>query len=899
MSRERTMEERLYDLMDWAAIEAVVYGEEPRPDSVLGAHVTPEGILIQAFFPGEKEMNVKAGGRVLPMVLEDEAGYFALLLEGKEIPAYTYVNDRASGGTITGLTAGEFPDPYNFKGVFSDKELVRFRSGIWTEAWQKLGAHVMERDGVQGVQFAVWAPNAVRVSVVGDFNFWNGLTCQMVQNDAGIFELFLPGLTDGTIYKYEIKTKSGAVYLKADPYGTRNEAKQEGASIAGGSEPFPWSDDAWMEARAEIQKADAPTVVYEVHLNSWRRKEDGSLFSYAEIAPLLAGYVKDMGYTHVEFFPLMEYPDGSTLGYGTQNFYAPTARLGTPEELKQLIDTLHREGIGVILDWIPGFFARGKEGLSSFDGTCLYEHLNPKQGVHPLWNTLIFNYGRGEVKSFMKSNAFYWLKEFHADGLRVNDVASMVYLDYGRKEGEWVANLYGGNENLETIAFLKELNSAVRKQFPGVWMIAEESTGYPEVTGDPAKSGLGFHYKWNNGCLDDYIRYIELDPLFRGAHQDDLTFSMIYMYSEKFFLSLSHDRMYQSRRTLLRQMPGGKGSTKLANLRLSYAYLLTYPGKKLLFMGQDFAQRQDWDPNGSLAWDELDIIWHKQAQDFTRDLIRVYRENPALYAMDDQPDGFEWVSNLDRTRSMLVYLRKTGKTDETILVIANFSNVNYPKLEIGVPFKGKYKEIFNSDALQYGGGGVVNPRVKLSREKEADERKNSIVVNVPALGVSLYRCIPDEEPQEGAAGEDSEVPVRGKTRKAAEGKDKTGKKDSPKRGTAKKTRSVRSGAPAEGILKQAADRVQQAAGAISEASKPIRNAVGEKAQQAAGAISEAAKPITDAVGEKAQQAADAISEAAKPITDAVSGKVQSAEGQHTEPETKASGKNAQRRKGQK
>ena len=579
MSTAKTMEEKVYDLMDWAAIEAVVYGEESRPDTILGAHIVPEGVLIQAFFPGAGSVSLKIHDKILPMICEDEAGYFAILLEGKKIPSYTYLVD--DGDRMGSRFAGGYPDPYNFGSCFSEKELIRFRSGIWNKAYTRLGARLVERDGISGVQFAVWAPNAVRVSVVGDFNAWNGLSCQMVKNEAGIFELFLPGLTAGVLYKYEIKTKRGDVYLKADPFAHANEAKIEGASIVADMENYTWGDAAWLDSHREAQP-EAPAVVYEVHLNSWRKKEDGSFLSYAEIAPLLTAYVRDMGYTHVELLPVMEYPDPASLGYGTQSFFAPTARLGKPEELKLLIDTLHQAGIGVILDWVPGFFARGKEGLSAFDGTCLYEHLNPKQGVHPMWNTLIFNYGRGEVRSFMSSSAFYWLEEFHADGLRINDVASMVYLDYGRAEGDWIANIYGGNENLETIAFLKELNAEVARQHPGAWMIAEEETGYPEVTGDPAKNGLGFTYKWNNGCLDDYIRYIELDPLFRGAHQDDLTFSMIYMYSERFFLSLSHDRMYKNRRTLLRQMPGGKDSTKLANLRLTLAYLMTYPGKILL-----------------------------------------------------------------------------------------------------------------------------------------------------------------------------------------------------------------------------------------------------------------------------------------------------------------------------
>ncbi len=795
MSMKESMESRIYDLMDWAEIEAVVYAEEDSPRRVLGPVALPDGVLIRAFFPGEENVSVKtASGDVVPMVLEDEAGYFAVMLDRKRIPDYTFVILHEDG------TVSEYKDPYAFPCQITEKEEIRFQEGIWDRASEKMGAHLMNINGTEGVYFAVWAPNAIRVSVVGDFNLWDGRRLQMNRLQSGIFELFVPGIKAGSFYKFEIKAKAGLVYLKADPFAFRAQQLPEAASVITNT-GYDWKDDEWMKRREEFDPSRSPLAVYECNIGTWMKREDGNpertaenreaedgsgkapdpeeetgavqapdrkgengaekaldleeetgakraedrkkgigeaSSVYREIAEDLVLYLKDMGYTHVEFLPVMEYPDDASMGYVTSGFFAPTSRYGTPADFKYLVDRLHQNGLGVLLDWVPGYFARGNDGLASFDGTCLYEHMDPKKGVCPSNNALIFNYGRGEVESFMKSSAMFWISEYHADGLRIPDLSGMLYLNYGRRNGEWIANMYGGNENLENIEFLRNLNNDIRANGHGAITIAEETTGYPAVTGNTEEEGLGFGLKWNNGCIDDYLKYIQLDPLFRGAHQDDLTFSMVYMYTEKFMLALSHN-ILENGRPLLRMMPGKDDSLKLANLRLTYAYLMMHPGKKLICQGQDFGQKSRMSASDGVDWSELENADQKNMRNFSRALLKFYREQPALYRLDEEPEGFEWISNLDWERNLLVFLRKTEKEEDTLLVVANFSNVVYDNFMVGVPYAGKYKEIFNSDAAEFGGGGVINPRVKLSRAVEQDERKDSIKIKVPPLGVSVFR----------------------------------------------------------------------------------------------------------------------------------------------------------------
>ncbi|HIT14167.1 MAG TPA: 1,4-alpha-glucan branching protein GlgB [Candidatus Scatomonas merdigallinarum] len=728
------MADKLYDMMDWAEIEAVQYSEEKYPRNILGPRVTPEGILIQCFFPEEEKVSLRTlSDRKLHAMTEEDGGYFAILLPGKKIPRYTFVlGDKKEGREIY--------DPYAFPSQITEKEEARFQAGICYDIYEKLGAHPMTVQGVEGVNFAVWAPNALRVSVVGDFNRWDGRTCQMHCLDSGIFELFIPGLKAGDLYKYEIKAKGGLTYLKADPYANAAQMRPDTASVVADLRDYEWQDQEWMRTRGEKQGYQDPMFIYEVHLGSWKKPKEGEkeFYNYRELAPLLAEYVKDMGYTHVELMPVMEHPLDESWGYQVTGYYAPTSRYGSPQDFMYFMDYMHREGIGVILDWVPAHFPRDTFGLSAFDGTCLYEHQDPRKGFHPHWGTLIYNYGRPEVKNFLIANALFWADKYHADGIRMDAVASMLYLDYGKQDGEWVANIYGGNENLEAIEFLKHLNSIFKKKYPSALLIAEESTAWPKITGDLEDEGLGFDYKWNMGWMNDFLNYMKYDPVYRGSHHDELTFSMIYNYSERFLLSLSHDEVVHGKGTLVQKMPG-EYEQKLSNLRLAYGYLTAHPGKKLLFMGQEFGQDMEWDEKKELDWEALEYPAHTQMKDYVKALLHLYRSCPALYRDDFKTEGFEWINCLEWEKNLLVFLRKTEKEEDTLLVVCNFSNVVYEDYQVGVPYPGKYKEIFNSDSAVYGGAGNVNPRVKMSRDQECDERKQSIKIKVPPLGISIFQ----------------------------------------------------------------------------------------------------------------------------------------------------------------
>ena len=563
------MDEKLYELMDWAGVEAIVYSEEDCPQNYLGPHLSDDGITIQAFFPDAKEaVLVTDGGKnTYPMDLEDEAGYFAVLISGKKIPDYSFRVTYEDGATE------ERKDPYAFAPQITEKEAKKFNAGICYDIYKKLGAHPMTIDGTKGVYFAVWAPNAMRVSVVGDFNLWDGRRLPMRRlGGSGIFELFVPGLETGTIYKYEIKAKGGLTYLKADPYANAAEMRPNTASVVTDLSEFTWTDQAWMEQRKTADTKKAPFFVYELHLGSWKKPEGDRLFyNYREIAPMLAEYVKEMGYTHVELMPVMEHPFDGSWGYQVTGYYAPTARYGTPQDFMYFMNYMHEQGIGVILDWVPAHFPRDTHGLCSFDGTCLYEHLDPRQGSHPHWGTLIYNYGRPEVSNFLIANALFWKNVYHADGIRMDAVASMLYLDYGKNDGEWVANIYGGHENLEAVEFLKHLNSIFKKDGDGALLIAEESTAWPKITAPVEEEGLGFDYKWKMGWMNDFLGYMQLDPFFRSYHHGALTFGMIYAYSEDFVLTFSHDEVVHGKGSMIGKMPG-KRKLKFANLRAAYGY---------------------------------------------------------------------------------------------------------------------------------------------------------------------------------------------------------------------------------------------------------------------------------------------------------------------------------------
>ena len=729
------MSDKLYELMDWPEIEAVVYSEEYAPREILGPHVTGDGVLVQCFFPGADKVTVKTtkDGREYPMSKEDDAGYFAVLLSGRKIPEYTYLVEQ-EGEQI------ECYDAYAFPCQITLEEEQKFINGICYDIYEKLGAHPMTVNGVDGVYFAVWAPNAARVSVVGDFNHWDGRVYQMQRlSVSGIYELFIPQIPVGSLYKYELKLKDGLTYLKADPYANQAELRPATASVVADLTKYIWKDQTWMKERKKIQTEDAPMFVYEMHLASWKKPEDGrEFYNYRELAPMIVAYVKEMGYTHVELMPVMEHPFDASWGYQVTGYYAPTSRYGSPEDFMYFVDTLHQAGIGVILDWVPAHFPRDTFGLANFDGTCLYEHLDPRQGYHPHWGTLIYNYGRPQVKNFLIANALFWTEKFHADGIRFDAVASMLYLDYGKNDGEWVANIYGGNENLDAVELLKHLNSIFKKKHPDALLIAEESTAWPRVTGSvDTEDGLGFDYKWNMGWMNDFIGYMSNDPYFRGAHHNELTFSMVYAYSEQFMLSLSHDEVVHQKGSLLEKMPGTEDK-KFANLRAAYGFFMTHPGKKLLFMGQEYGQVHEWAENKALDWEDLEKPAHRQMQNYMKALIQLYKTHPALWKLDYDSDGFEWINCVEWEKSMVTFLRKSKKQEDTLVVICNFSDVAYEEELVGVPYAGKYKEILNSDAKEYGGTGVVNPRVKIAKKEETDDRPYTIKVKVAPLSVAIY-----------------------------------------------------------------------------------------------------------------------------------------------------------------
>ena len=773
------MEKILYDLMDWSGIEELVYSEASDPGRLLGEHVIKEGLLIQAFLPNAAKVSVKIGEESFPMEMADENGFFAVLLEDRlELVPYHFLVTYEDGDSE------EIVDPYSYQfyTAFTEEEVKKFGAGIYYDSYQKFGAHPTVEAGISGVHFAVWAPDAMRVSVVGDFNFWDGRRHQMKKRGpSGIYEIFIPGLKPGAIYKYEIKTKAGDPMLKADPYANFSELRPNTASVIWDMTDYQWNDGEWIEKRkaAKDRLKDSPMSIYEVHLGSWMQKpvaqdENGDdingsqFYNYREIAEKLAAYVKEMGYTHVELLPVMEHPLDESWGYQVTGYYAPTSRFGTPDDFKAFMDYMHKEGIGVILDWVPAHFPRDTHGLAAFDGTCLYEHKDPRQGSHPHWGTLIYNYGRPQVSNFLISNALYWAKEFHADGIRMDAVASMLYLDYGKNAGEWIANMYGGNENLEAVEFLKHLNSIFARDTEGAVLIAEESTAWPKVSGDENDGGLGFDFKWNMGWMNDFLDYMQCDPYFRHDHYGELTFSMLYAYSEKFVLVFSHDEVVHGKGSMAGKMPGDTQEKKFANLRTAYGFMMGHPGKKLLFMGQDFGQMDEWNEKESLEWGLLKYDIHSQMKDYVKALNHLYRTQPALYKMDYEPEGFEWINCTYNDENIVIFERKTDKPEETLLFVCNFVPVEHEKFRLGVPFAGKYKEILNSDAKQFGGSGMVNPRVKMSKKEEWDARENSIVINLAPMSVAVFSCTPYEE-----------EPVTGK-KKPAEKKKRPAKQPSVK-----------------------------------------------------------------------------------------------------------------------
>ena len=732
------MDKKLYKMMDWARIEQIVYSEEDNPHEFLGAFYVQGGLLIQCFIPGAKTceaiVNTATGQKIVKMELMDDEGFFAGLLRSVIKSKFTYRLRYTIGKAVY-----EIDDPYRFKSMFTESVLKKFANGICYDIYEYLGAHIRRTENVKGVNFAVWAPGAMRVSVVGDFNNWDGRCHQMKRlGDSGIFEIFIPQLTEECIYKYELKLKGGMVIYKADPYSFYSQMRPETASKVFDINKYKWNDEEFLANRSSNMSYDKPFSVYEVHLGSFMKESDNSFLNYRKLAHKIISYVKEMGYTHVELMPVMEHPLDESWGYQVTGYYAPTSRYGSPDDFMYFIDECHQNGIGVILDWVPAHFPRDTHGLSNFDGTHLYEDGNPLRGNHPDWGTLCFDYGKPQVSNFLIGSALFWIKKYHADGIRIDAVASMLYLDYGRSEGQWERNIYGGNENLEALEFIKHLNSINKKMETGALIIAEESTAWPMVTGKLEEDGLGFDYKWNMGWMNDFLSFMRLDPLYRGGHYNELTFSMIYAYSERFILSFSHDEVVHGKASMLSKMPGER-DRKFANLRAAYGYMYTHPGKKLTFMGQDIGQWDEWNEKNSVSWDLLQYEEHIQLNNYIKALNDFYLSHPALYEYDNKSEGFEWINNISTNETIIVFLRKDIE-GKNLLVVCNFADVDRSDYKIGVPFSGKYKEVFSSDRVEFGGRGYINPRVKRSKADECDGRVYSVRINVPALSVSVFEC---------------------------------------------------------------------------------------------------------------------------------------------------------------
>ena len=721
--------------INWMEVDALVQGIHNNPHHILGMHECIDNLYINAYLPGAKVVNaIEVSTRKKYTLVSDRVpGFFSVVIKDKKPFEYKLNVRFDDGDEVT------YFDPYVFEPVIDPIDISLFNEGKHYSIYEKMGAHPMTVDGVDGVLFAVWAPNADRVSVVGNFNNWDGRRHPMRKLDySGIYELFIPGNLVGEIYKYEIKAKSGQVFMKSDPYAFSSEVRPANASrIVDIS--YKWKDAAWMEQRENKNTDEQPMAIYEMHLGSWKRPTDGrEFYNYRDIASLLADYLLMMNYNYVELMPIMEHPYDPSWGYQVTGYYAPTSRYGSPADFMYFVDYLHSKGIGVILDWVPAHFPKDEHGLGRFDGTALYEHEDPKRGEHPHWGTYIYNYGRNEVRNFLVANALYWAEKYHIDGIRIDAVASMLYLDYGRNNGEWLPNIYGGNENLEAIDFIKEVNSKMHELHKGVIMIAEESTAWPMMTHPVEAGGLGFDYKWNMGWMNDFLNYMKLDPLYRKYHHNDLTFSMVYAYSEKFILVLSHDEVVHEKGSMIAKMPGGY-EDKFSNLRVAYGYMMTHPGKKLLFMGQEIAQFTEFNENAEVDWSLFEFDAHVFMQGYVKELNELYKTEPALYELDSSPEGFTWINCNSANTSLLSYVRKGKKESDTLLIICNFTPMEHKAYKLATPSGGRWQEIFSSDNNRYGGEGRNNKTVKQAKKAECDGQEHYISVTVPPLSISVFK----------------------------------------------------------------------------------------------------------------------------------------------------------------
>ncbi len=713
---------------DVAAIIAARHGD---PFAVLGQHATPAGPVVRAFVPyAETVSAVGPNGRPVPLTQRPERGFFEGL-----------VPDGATRYRLQAANAGgtwDLDNPYSFGPLLGDLDDHLFVEGTHELLYRRLGAHPITHEGVKGVHFAVWAPNADRVSVVGDFNDWDGRRLQMRKRiESGIWEIFAPGVAPGTIYKYEILGRFGVMQpLKADPVGFEGELRPSTASVVTRPDAFPWHDEAFLAERQAGDKRRKPMSVYEVHLGSWRRGEGNAFLSYDALAEQLIPYAVDMGFTHLELMPVSEHPLDASWGYQPVGLFAPTRRFGDPDGFARFVDTAHRAGLGIIIDWVPAHFPVDVHGLARFDGSPIYEYADPRRGFHPDWNTAIYDFARREVAGFLVANAVYWLDRFHIDGLRVDAVASMLYLDYSRKAGEWLPNWDGGNDNREAVAFLQRVNQLVYATHPGAMTIAEESTSWPGVSRPVYAGGLGFGFKWNMGWMHDTLEFMSQDPVHRRWHYDRMTFGLLYAFSENFILPLSHDEVVHGKKSIVSKMPGDEWQ-RFANVRAYYGFMWGHPGKKLLFMGSEFGQTEEWNFDRSLDWHLLQYDIHKGVHDLIRDLNSVYRTRPALHARDCEPEGFRWVVADDHANSVLAWLRFGEPGDAPVLVVSNFTPVPRHSYRVGLPMAGRWTEIVNTDAGRYGGSNLGNMGSVTARPEGSHGLPASADIVLPPLA-TLY-----------------------------------------------------------------------------------------------------------------------------------------------------------------
>jgi 1,4-alpha-glucan branching enzyme len=713
-------------------IAAIVEGRHGDPFAVLGTHDANGTVVVRAFVPGAETVDVltRGGEQVARLTRRHAAGFF-----DSELPQRIRYRLRATNAKATWFV----DDPYAYGPVLGPLDDWLIGQGAHAELYNRLGAHTMDHECTAGVHFAVWAPRAQRVSVVGDFNAWDG-RCHVMRKrvDTGVWEIFVPGRSDGTLYKYEIIGADGALLpLKADPVGFGAEMRPSTASIVRTTTAYGWSDGDWMAARAAADPRRTPMAIYEVHLGSWRRGEGNRWLGYDELADALIPYAVDMGFTRLELMPVNEHPLDASWGYQPIGLFAPTSRFGEPAAFARFVDRAHRAGLGVLLDWVPAHFPVDPHGLARFDGSALYEHEDPRQGFHPDWNTAIFNFGRNEVANYLTANALFWLDRYHIDGLRVDAVASMLYLDYSREAGEWVPNRAGGNQNLEAIAFLRRLSELVYARHAGAITIAEESTAWPGVSQPTYTGGLGFGFKWNMGWMHDTLEYLRESPVHRRWHHDRITFGLLYAFAENFVLPLSHDEVVHGKGSLLARIPGDAWQ-QFATLRAYYAFMWAYPGKKLLFMGQEFAQGREWSVDTGLDWPQLDVSWHRGVQALVRDCNRGYRAQRALFERDCEAEGFRWIEVDDSLHSVFAWLRTGGDGASPVAVVTNFTPVPREAYRIGLPLPGRWREILNTDAVAYGGSGRGNAGAFVAESSPSHGFPCSAAITVPPLGTLWF-----------------------------------------------------------------------------------------------------------------------------------------------------------------